>query len=119
MLRTSFCATAALALAALPGTLPALAAPADIAACDQLAAHPTDADRPADVKGTLDIVDVPAALKACKAATATADAPRRIWMELGRAYEFNRQPAEAANAYRRAADAGSAAAMTGLGVLLL
>jgi TPR repeat protein len=116
----SFSATAALALAVFLGSrLPALAAPADIAACDRLAAHPTDADRPADVKGTLDIVDVAAALKACKAAAAAPDAPRRIWMELGRAYEFNRQPAEAANAYRKAAEAGSTAAMTGLGVLLI
>lgn len=113
-------AALAFATTLCPGlSMPAIAAPADIAACDRLAAHPTDADRPADMKGNLDIADVPAALTACKAAAATPDAPRRIWMELGRAYEFNRQMTDAANAYRKAVDAGSTAAMTGLGVLLI
>ncbi|OPY96598.1 hypothetical protein A5906_03395 [Bradyrhizobium sacchari] len=97
----------------------AIAAPADIATCDRLAAHPSDPDKPANVRGTLNIADVPAALKACKTAAAMPDAPRRIWTELGRAYEFDRQIAEAANAYRKAADAGSSTAMAGLGVLLL
>jgi len=112
-------ALATLVCAAL--RVPAIAAPSDIAVCDRLAAHPTDADKPTDVKGNLEIADadLPVALKACKAAAAAPDAPRRIWMELGRAYEFNRQMAEAANAYRRAVDAGSTAAMTGLGVLLI
>lgn len=101
--------------------MPAIAGPADIAACDRFAAQPTDPDRPADVTGHLEITeaDLPTALKACKAAAAAPDAPRRIWMELGRTYEFSRQMAEAANAYRRAADAGSSTAMTGLGVLLI
>ncbi|MBR0781441.1 sel1 repeat family protein [Bradyrhizobium iriomotense] len=97
----------------------AIAAPADIATCDRLAAHPTDPDRPADVKGILEIADVPAALKACRAAAAVPDAPRRIWTELGRVYEFDRQLAEAASAYRKAANAGSSTAMAGLGVLLI
>ncbi|MBR0716437.1 tetratricopeptide repeat protein [Bradyrhizobium liaoningense] len=97
------------------------AAPADIAACDRLAAHPTDPDKPAEVKGVIAIAgsDIPAAVKACKAATAVPDAPRRIWMELGRAYESGRQPTEAANAYRKAAKAGSTTAMAGLGVLMI
>lgn len=122
MLRTKHCALAALVLAALLyPRLPAIAAPADIATCDRLAAHPTDPDRPADVKGNLEIADadIPAALQACKAAAASPDAPRRIWMELGRAYEFARQPAQAAGAYRKAADAGSSSAMAGLGALLI
>ncbi|QQO12208.1 sel1 repeat family protein [Bradyrhizobium diazoefficiens] len=124
MLRTKYCTLAALVLAAvLCRTLcpPAVAAPADIATCDRLAAHPTDPDRPADVKGNKETADadIGAALKACKAAAAAPDAPRRIWMELGRAYEFAGQPAAAANAYRKAADAGSSSAMAGLGVLLI
>jgi TPR repeat protein len=100
---------------------PASAAPADIAACDRLAAHPDDKDKPAGVKGSYDIAtaDVAAALKACKSAAAMPDAPRRIYLELGRAFEFNRQNAEAAKAYRRAADAGSTSAMVGLGTLLV
>lgn len=122
--RARFRTSSALALATLLWSLllaPAIAAPADIATCDRLAAHPTDPDRPADVTGNFDIhdADIPVALKACKAAAASPNAPRRIWMELGRAYEFNRQIAEAADAYRKAAEAGSASAMTGLGVLLI
>ena len=122
--RADFRAIAMLACAAAAGIatpMPALAAPADIATCDRLAAHPDDSDKPADVKGTLDIAgaDVTAALRACKAAAAAADAPRRIWFELGRAYEFNRQPAEAAYAYRKAVNAGNTSAMVGLGVLLI
>ncbi|WP_342730775.1 tetratricopeptide repeat protein [Bradyrhizobium sp. B117] len=122
MLRTKYSVLAALALATLLCPhMPAVAAPADIATCDRLAAHPTDPDRPADVKGNLEIADadIAAALKACTAAATSADAPRRIWMELGRAYEFARQPAQAASAYRKAADAGSASAMAGLGALLI
>jgi TPR repeat protein len=100
---------------------PARAAPADISACDRLAAHPDDKDKPADVKGSYDIAkaDVAAALKACKAAAAMPEAPRRINLELGRALEFNSQNAEAAKAYRKAADAGSTSAMVGLGTLLV
>lgn len=81
MLRTSYPAIAALALAALlcpTLRMPAIAGPADIAACDRLAAHPTDPDRPADVTGHLEITeaDLPTALKACKAAAA---APNANW----------------------------------------
>jgi TPR repeat protein len=124
MARTGFRTTIGLVLAAplcLAQGYAARAAPADIAACDRLAAHPTDPDKPADVKGSLVIADpdIVAALRACKAAAAVPDAPRRVWTELGRAYEFNRQPAEAANAYRRASSAGSSTAMVGLGVLLI
>jgi TPR repeat protein len=113
-------ALAAFAVAAIH-VGPASAAPADIAACDRLAAHPDDKDKPAGVKGSYDIAtaDVAAALKACKSAAAMSDAPRRIYLELGRAFEFNRQNAEAVKAYRRAADAGSTSAMVGLGTLLV
>ena len=98
---------------------PSRAAPADIATCDRLAAHPDDPDKPADVKGNSDIraPDIAAALKACKTAAAAPDAPRRVLFELGRAYEFNRQAAPAAAAYRKAVDAGSTSAMVGLGAL--
>jgi TPR repeat protein len=110
---------AAIAAATLD-TIPAVAAAADIATCDRLAALPEDKDRPADVKGTdaIDHADAPLALRACRAAAAEPDAPRRIAMQLGRVYEFIRQPAEAAKVYRRAANAGNTSAMVGLGVLL-
>jgi TPR repeat protein len=99
--------------------VPAHAAPSDIETCDRLAAHPDDPDKPANIKGSFDIAepDIPAAMKACKAAAEAHDAPRRIWFELGRAYEFNQQPAEAVSAYRKAVEAGSTTAMVGLGAL--
>src|SRR4051812_12157625 len=94
---------AVICILALAPTMPASAAPADIATCDRLAAHPEDQDKPAAVKGSLDIADadVPVALKACKAAAAAPNAPRRILFELGRAHEFAGKPAEAAKAYRK------------------
>jgi TPR repeat protein len=110
----------AILIATLVGGIGAAgAAPADTATCDRLAAHPDDPDKPADVKGSLDIAapDVATALEACKIAAAAPDAPRRVLFELGRAYEFNRQPAEAARAYRKAVEAGSTSAMVGLGAL--
>ncbi len=72
------------------------ASAADIDACDQLAAHPDDPDKPAGIAGRLKIPvqDIAPALKACTAAAATPGAPRRVLMELGRAYEFNRQRAK-------------------------
>ncbi len=110
---------AAIAVATLPA-IPAVAASSDIATCDRLAALPEDNDRPAGVKGTgaIDDADAPLALKACKAAASAPDAPRRISMQLGRVYEFMRQPAEAARVYRKAANAGNTSAMVELGVLL-
>jgi TPR repeat protein len=113
-------AAVAISIVMLTGlAVPAAAAPADIAKCDQLAALPNDPDNPSDIKGRHDIParEIAAALAACKAAAATANAPRRSLFELGRAYEFSRQPAEAAKAYRRAIDAGATTAMVGLGAL--
>ena len=75
-----------------------------------------DPDKPAGIAGRYEIPgpEIATALKACKAAANAADAPPRIWFELGRAYEFSRQPAEALKAYRKAIDAGSTSAMVGL-----
>ncbi|MHC2241710.1 TPR repeat protein [Bradyrhizobium elkanii] len=101
----------------------ALAAPvlahaqsADLALCDRLAADPTDPDKPADVKGVPDIAsaDIATAIKYCAVA---ARSSRRAMYELGRAYAANRQTAEAASAWRKAADKGSTSAMVELGVL--
>jgi tetratricopeptide (TPR) repeat protein len=95
----------------------ALAQSTDIATCDRLAAYPDDPDKPTGVAGNYEIpaAEIATALKACKAASGAADAPQRIWFELGRAHEFSRQPAEALKAYRKAIDAGSTSAMVGLG----
>src|SRR5262249_15192983 len=74
-------------------------------------------DKPADVKGTVDVApsDIAVAIKYCRAASA---ASRRALYQLGRAYAANQQLAEAITAYRRAADKGSTSAMVELGVML-
>lgn len=116
----SFFSATCVAVTLLAG-IAAHAATHDIATCDRLAAHPDDKDKPSGVKGNYDIAkaDVAAALKACKAAVSAPDAPRRAWFELGRAYEFNRQNADAVKAYRKAVEAGNTSAMVGLGTLLV
>jgi TPR repeat protein len=90
---------------------------ADLVLCDRIAADPADPDKPPDVKGTAEIAqaDVAIAIKYCKIASASS---RRALYELGRAYAANRQLPEATNAWRKAADKGSTAAMVELGVLL-
>ena len=106
-----------LALTIGPIHSPAHAQSADLVLCDRLAADPTDPDKPADVKGTRDIVpsDVATAIKFCRVASA---ASRRALYQLGRAYAANQQLPEAIGAYRKAADKGSTSAMVELGVLL-
>jgi uncharacterized protein len=95
---------------------PAMAAPADLALCDRVAADPADPDKPADVKGVTAIAssDVATAIKYCKAASAGS---RRALYQLGRAYAANAQMTEAIGLYRKAADKGSTSAMVELGVL--
>jgi uncharacterized protein len=90
---------------------------ADLVLCDRIAADPTDPDKPADVKGVSDIApsDVATAIKFCKRASTSS---RRALYQLGRAYAANRQVTEAIDAYRKAADKGSSAAMVELGSLL-
>jgi uncharacterized protein len=96
---------------------PVYAQSADLVLCDRIAADPTDPDKPADVKGTIDIAasDIATAIKFCKTASA---ASRRALYQLGRAYAANQQWPDAIAAYRRAADKGSTSAMVELGVLL-
>lgn len=98
----------------------AYAQSANVVLCDRLAADPTDPDKPADVKGTSDIVqsDVAAAVRYCRLASAAPHASRRALYQLGRAYAANQQVSDAVTAYRKAADQGSSAAMVELGLLL-
>ncbi|MFL9823296.1 tetratricopeptide repeat protein [Rhodoplanes sp. SY1] len=113
-----FLATACIGLAALVGapSSGAFGQSADLVLCDRIAADPSDPDKPADVKGVAEIAagDVATAIRFCKVAAAGS---RRAQYGLGRAYAANRQPAEAAAAFRRAADKGSTAAMVELGLL--
>ncbi|WP_163151195.1 tetratricopeptide repeat protein [Bradyrhizobium uaiense] len=107
---------AILVAAALAAPVLARAQSADLVLCDRLAADPSDPDKPADVKGVGDIAsaDVATAIKYCGLA---AKSSRRAMYELGRAYAANRQTAEAASVWRKAADKGSTSAMVELGVL--
>lgn len=88
---------------------------ADLVLCDRIAADPSDPDKPADVKGVIDIAaaDIPTAIKFCGRA---APGSRRAMYELGRAYAANQQTAEAIASWRKAADKGSTSAMVELGV---
>jgi TPR repeat protein len=104
-------------LLAVGNTPAARAQSADLVLCDRIAADPADPDKPADVKGVSDIApsDIATAIKFCKRASTSS---RRALYQLGRAYAANRQVTEAIDAYRKAADKGSSAAMVELGSLL-
>lgn len=84
--------------------------------CDRIAADPADPDKPGDVSGVLNIqaTDIPLALKYCRLASPRS---RRAMYELGRTYAANNQMPQAESAYRKAAAAGSTAAMVALGIL--
>lgn len=113
----AFCGMVTLAFAVASRHEVAHAQSADLVLCDRLAADPTDPDKPADIRGTTIVApsDVATAIKFCKQASASS---RRALYELGRAYAANGQGAEAAVAYRKAADKGSTAAMVELAALL-
>jgi TPR repeat protein len=106
-------AVSAIVIAAAPSL--AWAQSADLVLCDRLAADPSDPDKPADVKGTPDVVasDIATAIKFCRTASG---ASRRALYQLGRAYAANHQVPEAMAAWRKAADKGSTSAMVELGV---
>jgi TPR repeat protein len=110
----TFRIAATIAIAATPSL--AHAQSADLVLCDRLAADPADPDKPADVKGVLELApsDVATAIKFCKAASGSS---RRALYQLGRAYAANRQMVEAIGAWRKAADKGSTSAMVELGVV--
>ena len=93
----------AIGIALATSTMGALAQSTDSATCDRLAAFPDDPDKPAGVAGNYEIPagEIATALKACKAAAHAAGATHRTWFELGRAYEFSRQHAEAARPIAR------------------
>ncbi len=88
---------------------------ADLVLCDRLAADSADPDKPADIKGVVNIAtaDVSTAIKFCKQASG---ASRRAMYQLGRAYAAGNQNSEAIATWRRAADKGSTSAMVELGV---
>jgi uncharacterized protein len=114
--RIFFLAITIVAAGWLADPCPSRAQSADLVLCDRLAADPADPDKPADVKGTLEIApaDIATAIKFCRIA---AGSSRRALYQLGRAYAANRQMPEGVAAWRKAADKGSTSAMVELGVL--
>jgi len=112
--RQSACAILCLAMLALPSAVRAQSA--DLVLCDRVAADPADPDKPAEVKGVAEVAptDVAIAIRYCTAASRSS---RRAMYQLGRAYAANRQMAEAAAAFRKAADKGNSSAMVELGVM--
>jgi uncharacterized protein len=110
------CRMGLVAIVVVAAPAPVHAQSADLVLCDRLAADPTDPDKPADVKGVPEVAasDIATAIKYCAVA---ARSSRRAMYQLGRAYAANRQVADAAAAWRKAADKGSTSAMVELGVL--
>jgi TPR repeat protein len=86
------------------------------AECDRLAANPTDPKRPDGVKGVVfNRIDAENAIKTCRAAVESNPNQSRVEYELGRALDAGGQYTDALNHYRKAADAGYAAAMASIG----
>jgi uncharacterized protein len=96
--------------------------PAGITECDRVAAHPSDTTRPAGVAG-LDFlqIDPAQAIPACQNALAARPDDVRMMFQLARALQKagGTGSAEAARLYQKAADAGFAPAMTGLGFMYM
>jgi uncharacterized protein len=107
---------AILALVALALSQPVQAGTPDQETCDRLAAVPYDADKPSSIPEVMRIEtkDISEAVSACERAARAKGAPRRMWLQYGRALEFADRNSDAAAAYEKAAEAGSSMAMLGL-----
>lgn len=117
MVRRTRILTAALAVSSL---FWAGHARADITDCDRLAASPTDADRPAPVKGVAIIaIDVRAAVPACREAMTANPEVARYKYQLARALApgNDQMVAESTKLLTEAAEAGYPDAMYFLGVM--
>ena len=104
------CAIAVLAAA------PAAADSPDDALCDRLAAVPLDPDRPSGVAAVNQIApeNIKEAVRACEKAAGAPGSARRMWLQYGRALEFEARSGDAAAAYEKAANQGSTMAMLAL-----
>jgi uncharacterized protein len=113
---TAACAFFVGAFAPLSIHSSARAQSADLVLCDRVAADPADPDRPAGIPGVPQIApsDIVIAIQYCRLASAKS---RRAMYELGRADAAGGQLPQAIDAYRRAAQEGSTAAMVALGIL--
>jgi hypothetical protein len=105
---------ALLAMGILASPLRAQSVFDDVDECDQLAAHPADADRLAD--GVADDAIIPKlAVTACEAAVKRAPDTSRFVFQLGRAYAAANRAKDAVQQYMKAADQGYGAALAYLG----
>jgi TPR repeat protein len=79
----------------------------DVAACDSEAADPMDPEKPANTRGVeMGVRSAVVAVSACGKAAATANAPRRVFYQLSRAYEATGSQLNALESLRKAADLG-------------
>ncbi len=79
----------------------------DVAACDREASDPADPDKPADIAGVeMGVRSAVAAVSACSKAAGAANAPRRVFYQLARAYEATGSQLNALDSLRKAADLG-------------
>lgn len=86
--------------------------------CDDLAADPTDPDKPADVKGVrMPRIETRRAIEVCRSAAQAHPDLRRLSWQLGRAYDKAERYKDALAAYGKAAEAGSTHAQNNLGSL--
>lgn len=88
--------------------------------CDRYAMSPLDPDRITGVTGVASIGEInsAAAIPACEKATQDFPSERRFWAELGRAYRAGKNDTRAADAYKQAADKGSAFGAYALGLMM-
>ena len=90
----------------------------DIDACDRAAASPADAEKPASMPGVDFAALAPqAAIIACRKALDVPGTPRRIYFQLGRAYNKLRNFREAAAQYQKGAELEHGLAMHNLAVM--
>jgi TPR repeat protein/uncharacterized caspase-like protein len=96
--------------------LPSVLQGAPATECDRLASSPTDPDRLPSTPGIETAqINTKLAIPACRAAEEKYPRERRLSFALGRAFFAAQQYGDALPLMRRAADAGSVAAMTSLG----
>lgn len=90
----------------------------EIEACDRAAAAPDDPEKPANIPGVdFKVLSPPPAVSACLKALAVPGVPRRIYFQLGRAYNKLRNMREALVNYHKAAELKHGRAMYNLAVL--
>ncbi len=104
------------AVASLLAAAPAGADSPDGALCDRLAAVPLDPDKPSGVAAVNQIApeSIREAVRACEKAASSPGSARRMWLQYGRALEFEAKSGDAAAAYEKAANQGSTMAMLAL-----